>query len=94
MRDKTTDEWLEYYEKLEKKNYYAYQETGMSRYDNAWHRYSKIVDAFQAKLESEKQSGLDQKKRIANKNAVVDRLIRETYAKGEVISLLNDAVWW
>lgn len=93
--DWTTSQWIEYYDKLSNKNYMAYQESGLARYENAYIKYEQIADAFRAKAGQEKESGADMKKRMNNKNFVVERLIPgKDYSYDEVVKLLNDAVWW
>lgn len=93
--DWTASQWANYYDQLSNKNYMSYQETGETRYDNACIKYERIADAFRAKAEQEKESGADMKKRMNNKNFVVERLIPgKDYSYDEVVKLLNDAVWW
>ena len=90
----TTQEWLQYYERLEARAYDNYQQTGMPRYDNSQYKYSVICGALRAKLKAEAESDDEIQKRMHNKNAVIDRLYKNEYTKAEVIKLLDDAVWW
>lgn len=90
----TTQEWLEYYERLEARAYDNYQQTGMPRYDNSQYKYSVICGALRAKLKAEAERDDEIQKRMRNKNAVIDRLYKNEYTKAEVIKLLDDAVWW
>lgn len=91
----TPDQWADYYDKLSKKNYMAYQETGEQRYDNAYYRYEKIADAFRARSKQETDDGEEIRKRMTNKDYVVARLIPgKMYSYAEVVKLLDDAVWW
>lgn len=90
----TTQEWLAYYERLEAKAYDNYQQTGMPRYDNSQYKYSVICGALRAKLREESDRDDEIRKRMRNKDAVVDRLYKNEYTKAEVIELLNNAVWW
>lgn len=93
--ERNSRQWAEYYEKLEQKNYIAYQESGESRYDRAQYKYRKIADAFRAQCREEDERGAIMRKRISNKDAVLDRLIpNKMYTVDEVKKLLEDAVWW
>lgn len=94
MEDYTTKNWYDKYNKLYLKNYEAYQQSGEARYDNAAWKYQKIAEAFQAKLEKERKRDIEITKRLKNKEAVIDRLIKESYSKDEVKELLDKAVWW
>ena len=83
--ERNSRQWAEYYENLEQKNYIAYQETGESRY----------ADAVRAQCREEDERGTIMRKRISNKDAVLDRLIpNKMYTVDEVKKLLEDAVWW
>lgn len=90
----TTRQWLEYYEKLQSKAYYNYQETGLARYDTQQYKYDVICDAFRAKLKEEKERGSEISKRMLNRDATVDRLVKTEYTRDEVIKLLDNAIWW
>ena len=93
--ERNSRQWAEYYEKLEQKNYIAYQESGEARYDRAQYKYGQIADAFRAKCREEDERGAIMRKRISNKDAVLDGLIpNKMYAVDEVKKLLEDAVWW
>ena len=93
--ERNSQQWAEYYENLEQKNYIAYQESGEARYDRAQYKYGKIADAFRAQCREEDERGAIMRKRISNKNAVLDRLIpNKMYTVDEVKKLLEDAVWW
>ena len=93
--ERNSRQWAEYYENLERKNYTAYQESGESRYDRAQYKYGKIADAFRAQCREEDERGAIMRKRISNKDAVLDRLIPDhMYTAEEVKKLLEDAVWW
>ena len=93
--ERNSRQWAEYYEKLEQKNYIAYQESGESRYDRAQYKYRKIADAFRAQCREEDERGAIMRKRISNKDAVLDRLIpNKMFTVDEVKKLLEDAVWW
>lgn len=94
MEDYSTRDWYDKYNKLCLKNYEAYQQSGEPRYDNAAWKYQKIAEAFQAQLEKERNRDITIKIRLKNKEAVIDRLIKESYTKKEVIALLDKAVWW
>lgn len=90
----TTKEWLEYYEKRQSKFYRMYQETGDPKYDREQYKFGCICDAFQAKLEMEGEREADIRKRLKNKDWIVNNLAKNEYSKDEVIKLLNDAVYW
>jgi hypothetical protein len=95
LEDMNAEQLAEYYEKLEKKNYMAYQESGDPKYDRAYYRYSQIASAFRAKVRDEGEHEIDLKKRMTNKDAVIGRLIPgKMYTTAEVEKLLNEAVWW
>lgn len=95
LEDKTSAQLADYYDELAKKNYRAHQETGESRYDRAYSKYDKIADAFRAKVRTEGEQEVDLKKRMANRDGVIGRLIpNKTYSYDEVVKMLNDAVWW
>lgn len=97
-RDKTTwsiDEWIEYYDGLAKKNYMSYQETGEPRCDKAQYKYEKIADAFRAYQREKSEKDVDIKKRMANCDGTISKLIpSKTYSFDEVSRLLRGAVWW
>ena len=89
--ERNSRQWAEYYENLEQKNYIAYQESGESRYDRAQYKYGKIADAFRAQCREEDERGAIMRKRISNKDAVLDRLIPDhMYTAEEVKKLLED----
>lgn len=93
----TTLEWVEHYDKLMKRAEQNYQETGELRYDKAAYKYSVIVDALMAKRREETEQALDLKKRITNRDAVIDRLeyrIHDNFSYAEVVELLKEAVYW
>lgn len=88
-------QWAKYYEKLEQKNYMAYQESGESRYDRAQYRYGKIADAFRAKAREESKKDDIMRKRSVNHHDAVARLSpKKMYTAEEVRKLLDDALWW
>ena len=90
----TSAEWYVHFEKLRLKNELIYQQTGEPRYDSAAYKYSRICDAFRALMDSEKDREVNMKKRINNKNAAVEKLLKDSYSKEEVIKMLEEAVWW
>ena len=94
MIPETTAEWLMRYEKKRDKACMNYQQTGEARYDKQNIEYDVICDALMAKLEKEQESDERLNRRIVNKNAVIDKLIKQEYTRAEVIELLNSAVWW
>jgi phage-related minor tail protein len=88
-------QWADYYEALEHKNYMTFQETGISRYDNAQRRYGQIAEAFRALDREKNENEVDMKKRMNNCNAAIERLDHgKTYDFDEVSDLLKSAVWW
>ena len=90
----TSQEWLDYYEKLRQKNEDNYQWSGESRYDRAQYKYSCICDAFRARIAQEKEREVDIKRRMKNCDFVIDRLVAQSYSRAEVIEMLRKAVWW
>lgn len=95
LEDMNSTQLAEYYEGLSKKNYMAYQESGEARYDRAYCKYDRIAEAFRAKAREENEREVDIKKRMTNRDGVIDRLIPgKMYSKDEVEKLLTDAVWW
>lgn len=94
IEDYSTQDWYHKYNQLYLKNYKAYQQSGEPRYDNAAWKYQKIAEAFQAKLEKERNRDIEISSRLKNKEAVIDRLIKDSYSKDEVKDLLDKAVWW
>ena len=95
INDMTSKELAEYYEGLESKNSFWYQQTGEGRYDSKSHRYGLIAEAFRARAELEGERQVDIKKRMTNMQYVVDRLIPgKMYTVDEVEKMLRDAVWW
>ena len=95
LEDMKSAQLAEYYEGLSKKNYMAYQESGEARYDRACCKYDRIAEAFRAKAREENEREVDMKKRMANRDGVIGRLIPgKMYSEEEVKKLLHDAVWW
>lgn len=93
--DWSPQEWAEYYDRLQHRNYMAFQDSGDPRYERAYYQYEQIVDAFRALAEKQALDAVDMKKRMANRDGVIDRLIPgEEYSYDEVCKLLNEAVWW
>lgn len=93
--DMTSAQLAEYYDGLEKRNSMWYQETGESRYDTKANQYGRIADAFRAKASLEGERQIDIRKRMANMQGVIDRLIPgKQYSTAEVEKMLRDAVWW
>lgn len=93
--DWTSLQWAEYYDKQSRKNYMAFQETGMPRYDKVAYRYELIAGAFRAKHAQDNETAVDMKKRMTNRDYVIARLIPgKMYSREEVVKLLQDAVWW
>lgn len=90
----TPQEWLERYEKKRDKAYQNYQETGIQKYDREFHKYDQICEAFHALIQHKEERKSDIKKRITNKNAVIDNLLLQKYSRAEVIKMLNEAVYW
>lgn len=90
----TTEEWLEYYRTLYQRNFDNYQSTGESKYDNAAHKYSVIVDGLEALVERRAV----RKKNIAERSgcaeAVIEELYKDTYTRAEVAEMLRRAVLW
>lgn len=95
QEDWSSDQWAEYYDRLSRKNYMAYQDSGDPRYDRAYYRYEKIADAFRAKAREENERGDEMRKRIANRDGAIARLTPgRAYSHSEVMSLLDAALWW
>ena len=93
-RPETLQEWLARWGKRRLRAFENYQSTGHPRYDAQLEECELVVDALMAKIAQSEERDFDVKKRMTNCDAVIDKLIRDTYSKDEVIRLLKDAVWW
>lgn len=83
-------EWRDYYEKLRKKAYMDFQETGINRYDREEMRYSIIVDAFNGYLENKSEVDDEKLRRRHNIEAYAEsHVYKDTYTKAEVLAILN-----
>lgn len=95
INDMTSAQLAEYYEGLEQKNDFWYQQTGDGRYDTKRYRYGRIAEAFRAKAELESERKVDIKKRMVNMHGVIDRLVPDKlYTTAEVERMLREVVWW
>lgn len=90
----TNEEWLKHYDKLRLKAWDNYQQTGEPKYDNAHCKYDKICDAFRALIEKADEYDGTIKKRLTNRDYVLDKLVKTEYTRDEVKKLLSDAVYW
>lgn len=93
-RPETPKEWLERYEKKLLRAQQNYQETGDPKYDRQVEEFEVVTDALVALIQKQEERQVDIKKRITNRDAVIDRLIKDNYSRGEVLELLRDAVYW
>lgn len=88
-------DWANYYEALANKNYMDYQSTGEPRYDRAYYQYDQIAGAFRALAREKDGNASDIKKRMANCDGVIGRLIPgKMYNRDEVVKMLKEAIWW
>lgn len=93
-RPETPKEWLERYEKKLWRAQQNYQETGDAKYDRQVEEFEVVTDGLVALIQKQEERQVDIKKRITNRDAVIDRLIKDNYSRGEVLELLRDAVYW
>jgi hypothetical protein len=90
----TTAEWIERYKKKARNAEKNYQETGTQRYDSQRYEYEAIIDAFCA-LERKQEVYYDNlKQRTTNCKWAIDRLVKDSYTRAEVIDLLRAAIDW
>ena len=93
-RPETIAEWLDHFEAKRQKAFDTYQETGDVRYDNQENKYAAICDGLMALLREMDDRDTRLQRRIQNKSAAVDKLIKDTYTKDEVVQIMNAAVYW
>ena len=93
-RPETIAEWLDHFEAKRQKAFDTYQETGEARYDSQSNKYAIICDGLMALLREKDDRDTKLQRRIQNKSAAVDKLIKDTYTKDEVVKIMNAAVYW
>lgn len=89
--DWTLEEWRDYYDKLQKRAYMNYQETGIGRYDNEQFKYSKIVDAFNGYIAFRDEEDKERLRRKRNIDAYASQYVcKDHYTRNEVLKMLRD----
>jgi len=93
-RPETLEEWLARYEAKQHKAFVNYQDSGEPKYDRQIEEYELICDGIRALIERKEERNADIKKRIVNRDYVIDQLLKPAYSRAEVVKMLHEAVYW
>lgn len=85
---------IDKYDQLAEKNFRYYQESGESRYDRAYEKYSELADVYRLALREQQDHDEALSRRLRNISAYIDEHIKvrnkDTYTKKEVIDLAEN----
>lgn len=95
MKKSTLSDWQEYYREKADEAFEEYQDSGATRYYNAWKKYELHADAF-ASLTRERESSGDEEisKKIEKLQGFVERKVysKDHFTRSEVENLLSEAI--
>lgn len=93
-RPENAREWLARWEKRRQKAFDNYQSTGIQRYDDYEDECSVVCEALRAYIERQSERTEDTCRRMTNRDWAIDKLVKGTYTRAEVVKMLHDAVYW